>query len=520
MKILFNAVSVTSNDWCTMKALIDNLGAENELTAFCDSSVSDHRITDLKKDYSFADENSDLSSYDMYISCVSECPQIIQKHTRIISVAIITDALLRCASVNDVFQNSQTDVRFWKDYDYCYGWLDYAGMNDIQKVLNISKDQMVYVPSGLEEDQEETVEFERKCIEYKRYHMTARDAEPLVNMVRDYHNRLEKAPLVTVVTITYNLIKNDRKDTIVQCIESVSKQKYPAVEHIIIDGASTDGTLEHLKPFEERGMIKVYSEPDRGLYDAMNKGIKRANGKYTVFINSDDCLYDENSVTVSIEQLEKHQAVYSFGNAVALTSEGTVVSWIGDINMLPYAMNYCHQTMFVQTERLRELNGFDLSYKVSSDSDMMLRLYSNRDKYCIVRNNVALYRLGGLSSVSAMQSRKDHSRAFYNHIGKRIGLSMVECDAIWGQGFLSTSPLHEQLRLVQMLSKEFDTSVIFQRILETHLAANGREPWRRKIKSLVKRVCRIHTAVEMTKEAFIKKYYVMGKVVLRRIEMK
>ncbi len=91
--------------------------------------------------------------------------------------------------------------------------------------------------------------------------------------------------LVTVVTITYNLIKSGREKYVRQCIECVHNQTYQNIEHIIIDGASSDGTLEIFKDYP---WLKVFSEPDKGIYDAMNKGVAKASGKYIVFLNSDD----------------------------------------------------------------------------------------------------------------------------------------------------------------------------------------------------------------------------------------
>ena len=121
-------------------------------------------------------------------------------------------------------------------------------------------------------------------------------------------------PKVTVITATYNLIRAGRAETIVQAIESVHDQKYEGeIEHLIMDGASDDGTLDLLAPFSEQGWIKVVSQKDSGLYDAMNKGLATATGKYTVFLNSDDYWSSELAVQKSVEALERTQADFSYG---------------------------------------------------------------------------------------------------------------------------------------------------------------------------------------------------------------
>jgi len=81
-------------------------------------------------------------------------------------------------------------------------------------------------------------------------------------------------PLVTIVTITFNLIKAGREKTFRQCLESVHNGTYKNVEHIVIDGASKDGTLDLIKEYANKGWVKYISEPDSGIYDAMNKGVR------------------------------------------------------------------------------------------------------------------------------------------------------------------------------------------------------------------------------------------------------
>ena len=108
-------------------------------------------------------------------------------------------------------------------------------------------------------------------------------------------------PLVTVITVTYNLIKGKREKFIIQCLESVHNQRYSNIEHIVIDGASDDGTLPLLKKYESLGWIKLFSEPDTGIYDAMNKGILKANGKYVSILNSDDFFHNPEGIAISVK---------------------------------------------------------------------------------------------------------------------------------------------------------------------------------------------------------------------------
>ena len=121
----------------------------------------------------------------------------------------------------------------------------------------------------------------------------------------------ESKPLVTIVTITYNLIKSGREKTFLQTVESIKKQTYDNIEYIIIDGASTDGTIDLVKSLG----LTYYSEKDNGIYDALNKGIARATGKYICFMHSDDFFNNVDAVKLSVEALEKENADFSFAKA-------------------------------------------------------------------------------------------------------------------------------------------------------------------------------------------------------------
>lgn len=116
--------------------------------------------------------------------------------------------------------------------------------------------------------------------------------------------------LVTVVTAVRNLVRAGRSAAVIECLESVHQQDYPQIEHLVIDGASDDGTLELLRPYETKGWIKIYSEADNGLYDAFNKGLARASGKYINFMNSDDHFIEDRAVSLSVKRLEKAERIF------------------------------------------------------------------------------------------------------------------------------------------------------------------------------------------------------------------
>lgn len=313
----------------------------------------------------------------------------------------------------------------------------------------------------------------------------------------------KKMPLVTVVTITLDIMKNGRKEFFKECIQSVHQQSYGNIEHIIIDGASTDGTLEFLAEYEKLGWLKVYSEKDSGLYDAMNKGLSRAKGKYIGYLNSDDFYHDIYGVEKTVETLEKLSLDYSYSDVKILNEDNSIYNWIADIRNILYARNYCHQSLFVRRDIMNRLNGFDISYKVSSDSDIMIRLFKNKYKnsktdYCFVT-----YRGGGISAQHWETSRQDHSRSFFTHLGRKYKLTRKDCYLLWQYRFLDELHFGEQIRLVTKVSSFFNTKELINEIFKRNLP-NG------KIKSFVKKIAKklkIRREVRMKKDIEYYIYY-------------
>lgn len=203
-------------------------------------------------------------------------------------------------------------------------------------------------------------------------------------------------PLVTVITITFNCIKYGRKETLIQSIESVQNQDYENFEHIIIDGASSDGTLELLQSYPH---LKVFSEPDRGVYDAFNKGVKRANGKYIVFVNSDDYFSTNKAISLSVDALEKENADYSYATTYLLNEKNPKRSTmrVPKIWKSFSKMPFCHQSMFCKVDVLKEIGLFNEDNKITSDYEVYMKLLLGGYKAVQVNESIVTFRVGGIS---------------------------------------------------------------------------------------------------------------------------
>ena len=179
---------------------------------------------------------------------------------------------------------------------------------------------------------------------------------------------------VSIITVCYNSEK-----TIAQTIGSVLDQTYHDIEYIIVDGNSTDNTMKIVETYREKfaGRLKVVSEPDRGIYDAMNKGIRMASGELIGILNSDD-YYEKNAVEIMVNAMteDRYQILYGEMRTWRNGKEESV--GLLTHTFLRDRMIY-HPACFVTRAVYRDLGGFDLRYPSVADYDFMLRMAEKRE---------------------------------------------------------------------------------------------------------------------------------------------
>lgn len=213
---------------------------------------------------------------------------------------------------------------------------------------------------------------------------------------------------ITVVTITFNLIKNGRRDYFIQNMESVHNQTYKNIEHIVIDGASTDGTVDLLKEYQAKGYIKFWSEPDTGIYDAMNKGIQHATGDYITYLNSDDFYHDSRALDIVANALKKSDADFLSGNARIVHEDGSICYIMNTKHEEFFVrMPFCHQSLFVKKDLMEKLGGFDTNFKSAGDYDFVIRMFLAKAHGIEIPYNISSFRLGGFSNAQVEISHKE-----------------------------------------------------------------------------------------------------------------
>lgn len=204
-----------------------------------------------------------------------------------------------------------------------------------------------------------------------------------------------KEPRISIITVVYN-----GSTTVAQTMESVLQQDYPDLEYIVIDGNSTDGTQEIIRRYEDRLAYWV-SEPDKGIYDAMNKGLSHATGDVIAFLNVGDW-YEKGAIKIVGEWFRQQDAdILVCG--VNLTRKGRFVSKrIPEINSIAEkittGMPCCHQGIFTRKKWLGKNRCFDLKYRIVADYDWLLSCYYAGARVACTDAIVANYDTEGVSS--------------------------------------------------------------------------------------------------------------------------
>lgn len=220
-------------------------------------------------------------------------------------------------------------------------------------------------------------------------------------------------PKITIITATYNSVK-----TLEQTIFSVIEQTYDNIEYIIIDGGSTDGTIDIIKRYADKIAYWI-SEPDKGIYDAFNKGIAVATGDYIEFLGSDDSLYAKDTIKKIVAEIDEDTDILS-GGVICVNERQKIEKFADSQTPLKENRMVPHQGMFVRTLLLKN-RMFDLQYKIASDYESFL--YFLLEKKVVLKSidyPVAYYSLSGVSTIADVVNLENEK------IMQRYGLSVIK----------------------------------------------------------------------------------------------
>ena len=231
-----------------------------------------------------------------------------------------------------------------------------------------------------------------------------------------------KKPIISIVTICFN-----SANTVEETIKSVLGQDYLLLDYVIIDGGSTDGTVDILSRYKHR-FGYFCSEPDNGISDAFNKGIKNAKGDIICIINSDDILLP-GALNAVAEYYEEGVDIYR-GNVIIRNKEtGFAGRDIPSMKfpLMPFFVNVDHQGTFVTAQAHKKWGYYDTKFKYMMDHDFLARCYQGGAKFKYMPVDVAEFRLGGVSVASIRQKKYDLEHIVLNNGGGRMLAKFCYC---------------------------------------------------------------------------------------------
>lgn len=231
---------------------------------------------------------------------------------------------------------------------------------------------------------------------------------------------------ISIITVCYN-----REHTIKECIESVLSQDYDNIEYIIVDGASTDSTMDIINQYRDR-IATIISEPDHNLYEAINKGIRIATGDVIGLLHSDDYLFDNNVITKIAKTIHETGCDFLYGNGLIINEKNKVVrKWIsGSYRLWKIRHGWLpmHTSCYIRKKVIEKKGNYNETYSIAADTELLLRYLITGDLIVVnINQYVVKMRMGGISTnrQKIKQLWLEDFRAYRSH-GLNPVLSRIE----------------------------------------------------------------------------------------------
>ena len=273
----------------------------------------------------------------------------------------------------------------------------------------------------------------------------------------------QEKPVVTVVTVCFNPLKDGRETLLAKNLASVQQQKDVTLEHLIVDGGSDDGTLKFLIQYNNvYHDIRILSKSDSSIYEAMNRGIALARGKYVIFLNSDDYYHRSDGLALSVKALEESDCSFTFAPVLPKGPHTRFTHYhhpqrrlhkVFVTSVIP------HPSMLYRRTALVEMGGYDQTYRLAADYDMTLRLISNGHKGCFVNHCFATFVVGGFSTQNENHELdvREKTRIVKNAHTEAFGIELTEQESefLVTKGYYPHKYLHVYIASQQLVSRAF-----------------------------------------------------------------
>lgn len=259
---------------------------------------------------------------------------------------------------------------------------------------------------------------------------------------------MQKQPNISIITVNYN-----NNHGLIKTLESVRKQSFVPYEHIIIDANSTDGSKDTILKYEEETTHLTYwcSEPDKGIYDGMNKGIERASGEYIYFLNSGDCLTED-----ILQRIPLDGTGYIYGDIKFIGEKKNRIEKAPDKADLVFFLTKSlpHQACFIHN-KLFENNKYDTSYKIIADWIHSIQcIIFNECSYKHIPYVIAEYDPNGVSS-DYTESQNERLKWLKSNLPNALYEAFIEFSELQQSAFRDIIPTLNRTRKFQKRAKRF-----------------------------------------------------------------
>lgn len=218
-------------------------------------------------------------------------------------------------------------------------------------------------------------------------------------------------PVISIITVCYN-----SEEHIESTIKSVLSQDYNRLQYIIVDGGSTDRTMNIVNKYKEK-IDTIISEPDKGISDAFNKGICHAKGDLIGIVNSDDILLPNALLGIAQGYQADKYDIYRGNSIIWNPLSGYKYKEVPSMTFskTPVFVNVAHESSFITKKAYEKYGGYDVKLHYCMDLDFFIRAYQNGARYKYVNTNVVQFRLGGATSTPILKKRKDYIKLARNN---------------------------------------------------------------------------------------------------------
>lgn len=275
---------------------------------------------------------------------------------------------------------------------------------------------------------------------------------------------------ISVITVCLNA-----KDTIEKAFESLKNQTYKNIEHIVIDGVSTDGTFDIIHKYKD-SITCLVSEKDSGIYNAMNKGLKYVTGDIVYFLNATDSLHDKNVLQKVVNDFKKHPDLELLWGDIEFTEKGKKprIHKNNDVNIKNDFLynNPCHQAIFYKSDLFKKYGDYDEDIRIFGDLDFNVRVLVTNDARCkYVPEVIACFEIGGISTSSDDKVRLLHKADRLKVYNKNFKQKFhYRADVFITKNFATPARIIKKSKFYDCLFTIFDK--ISQKIFKERLSLN------------------------------------------------